>query len=121
MADATLTTLIVARLYPLILPQDPTVPAITYQVISGHRFHSTDGASGLSTPRIQFDCWAKTYLEAEALFEALRKRLDGFQGLAVSTKVQAAFFESERDDYDDAARLYRRSADFFVWYEEVTT
>lgn len=121
LADATLTTLIGTRMYPLVLPQDPTVPAITYQIISGHRFHSTDGACGLSTPRIQYDCWAATYLEVESLFEALRKRLDGYQGLAGSSQVQAAFFESERDDYEDEAKLYRRSADFFVWYEEATT
>ena len=121
LADSTLGGLIGTRLYPLKLPQDPTMPAITYQWISGARVHSTDGASGLSSPRIQFDCWALTYLEAEAVFEALRKRLDGFQGTAGASRIQAAFFESERDLYDDEARLYRRSTDFFVWYEEAVT
>lgn len=121
LADATLTTLISTRLYPGVLPQNPILPAMTYQWISGPRFHSTDGPSGLSNPRIQFDCWASTYLEAETVFTALRKRLDGYQGMAGSSRIQAAFLESERDEYEDEARLYRRSADFFVWYEEAVS
>jgi hypothetical protein len=103
---------------------------MTYQWISGERAHSLDGAIGLSSPRVQFDCWAKTYLQAETVFEAFRKRLDGFRGGMGSppTKVQGAFFDSERDMYDESADagsgsgvgLYRRSADFFLFYEEAT-
>ena len=121
LADATLGGLIGTRLYPLKLPQDPTVPAMTFQWISGQRAHAADGAVGLASPRVQFDCWAETYLEAEAVFEALRKRLDGFRGTAGSSRVQGAFFETERDDYEDEGRLYRRSADFFIWHEEAIT
>ena len=121
LADATLGGLIGTRLYPLKLPQDPTVPAMTFQWISGQRAHAADGAVGLASPRVQFDCWAETYLEVEAVFEALRKRLDGFRGTAGASRVQGAFFETERDDYEDEARLYRRSADFFIWHEEAIT
>ena len=121
LADVTLAALIGTRLYPLILPQDPTVPAITFQWISGQRAHAADGAVGLASPRVQFDCWAETYLDVEATFEALRKRLDGFQGAAGTSRIQGAFFETERDSYDDKVRLYGRSVDFFVWYEEAVT
>ena len=121
LADATLGGLIGTRLYPLKLPQDPTVPAMTFQWISGQRAHAADGAVGLASPRVQFDCWAETYLEVESVFEALRKRLDGFRGTAGASRVQGAFFETERDDYEDEARLYRRSADFFIWHEEAIT
>lgn len=121
LADATLGGLVGTRVYPVKLPQDPTVPAMTYQWISGERHHAASGAVGLASPRIQFDCWAKTYLEAESMLEALRKRLDGFSGTAGASKIQGAFFETERDSYEDASRLYGRSADFFVWYGEATT
>ena len=117
-ADATITGLIAARLYPIILPQEPTMPAMTYQWISGTRFHSMDGASKLSGPRVQFDCWAATYLDAEALFEALRKRLDGYRGPAGSSTIQGAFFSSERDLYESEPKLYRRSVDFFIFHTE---
>jgi hypothetical protein len=130
LADSALAALIGTRLHPLRLPQNPTLPAMTYQWVSGERAHALDGAVGLSSPRVQFDCWAGTYLQAEAVFEAFRKRLDGFRGDIGSTptKVQGAFFESERDMYEDSADagtgsgvgMYRRSADFFINFEEAT-
>src|SRR3972149_1809320 len=126
LADATLSGLIGTRFYPLRLPQNPTMPAMTYSWVGGDRDHSMTGPIGISSPRIQFDAWAMTYLSAEAVFEALRKRLDSFRGTAGSTKVQGAFFSVERDFYEDSADagtgsgigLYRRSSDFFVHYEE---
>ncbi len=121
LADATLTTLIGTRLYPLTLPQNPTLPAMTYQWVSGERVHTADGALGLSRPRIQFDAWATTYLVAESVFEALRKRLDAFRGAAGASIIQGAFFDSERDLYESEPKLYRRSVDFFVWHEEAVS
>lgn len=129
LADPILAGLIGGRLYPLRLPQRPAVPALTYQWISGHRVHSTDGASGLAGPRVQFDAWAATYLEVEAVMRAVRLRLDGYRGPAGDdSTIQGAFFASERDFDEDAAELgtgagealYRRSADFFIWHEEET-
>jgi hypothetical protein len=89
-----------------------------------------DGASGLASPRVQLDAWATTAREAKAVFEAVRKRLDGFRGPigSPSRAVQGAFLETERSGYEDAADagsgsgvgLYRRSTDFFIWYEEAT-
>lgn len=118
LADATLSGLIGTRLYPLKMPQKPTYPAITYQWVTGQRVHSTDGASGLAGPRVQFDCWAETYLAMESVFEALRLRLDGYQGAAGTTKVQGAFFDNERDLYEDKVEIYRRSVDYFIWHSE---
>lgn len=122
LADSTIASLIgsgsAARLYPVKLPQGPTMPAITYQTISGQRVHSADGASGLSGPRIQIDCWGSTYAQADALFEAVRKRLDGYRGPAGSKDIQGAFFDTERDFYEADAELYRKSADFIIWNTE---
>lgn len=122
LADATLTGLVGLRVHPAILPQSGPFPAITYQWTSGTRYQTSDGPVGLSRPRIQLDCWAETYLQAEAVFEALRRRLDGFVGVmggSPGTPVQGVFFESERDGpYEPEAKLYRRSADFFVFFEE---
>lgn len=132
LGDATIAGLIGSRLYPNILPQNPTLPAMTFTWISGVRFHHLTAAEGLAGPRIQFDCWARTYLGAEALFEALRLALDGFQGMIggppATQRIQGAFLDSDRDLYEESAEqgtgsgvgLYRRSADFLVYYEEGT-
>jgi len=119
-AGATVATLVGTRVYPSKLPQKPTLPAISYQRISGDRVHSTDGASGLARIQFQIDVWGSTYGSVDALFEAVRKRLDGYRGAVGAIVTQGIFLERERDMYDDEAELYRRSADFTVWTEEST-
>ena len=49
---AGLTSLVVSRIYPLILPQNPTLPAVTYQRIDGIREDGIAGSHGLAHPRI---------------------------------------------------------------------
>lgn len=124
LGDGTLSGLVGTRIYAGKLPQNPAFPAISITWISGLRTHTASGPIGLSRPRITFDTWAKTYLECESVFDALRKRLDGYQGPiggSPAHTVQGSFFDSERDGYESEPELYRRSADFFVWYEEATS
>lgn len=121
LADATVSGLIGARMYPAILPQDPTMPAITYQIISGDSVISHDGPAGLENPTIQIDCWAATYSGMDALFNAVRKRLNGASGAFSGVEVQGIFMVRKRDLYDDEAKLHRRTADYEVWNSEAVT
>ena len=118
LADAILSGLIASRLYPLKLPQKPTLPAVTYQRISGERVHDMSGASGLAEPRFQFDAWADKYLDAKSVADAIRKRLDGFKGLAETDTVQSALLESDRDFYEDDVKIWRVSMDYFIGFTE---
>lgn len=121
-ADAAINAIIGAmpntRVYPVRLPQNPTLPAITYFKVSGRRVHSSNGALGLSGPRFQIDCWASKYEDAHALAELVRKRIDGYSGVMGSETVQGVFFESERDLYEPEPDQYRVSRDYFIFFEE---
>lgn len=116
LADATIAGLIGTRLYPDILPQSPTMPALAYSVAGGVSVHSTDGASNLAGPRFQVDCWGATKNQAINLYNAVRKRLNGKR----TGNIQGAFLEGWRDLYDPQPQLYRRIADFMVWHTEAT-
>lgn len=120
-ADATVAGLVGTRIYPAILPQDPTYPAISYQYIAGASDISTDGPTGLANPTFQIDCWAPTYAAMDALFEAVRKRLNGYKGVAGGAAVQGVFLVRKRDLYDNDAKVHRRSADWSIWNEEAVT
>ncbi|MGF7429585.1 DUF3168 domain-containing protein [Thermoanaerobacterium thermosaccharolyticum] len=99
------------RIYPMILPQKPQFPAITYQKISGPRINSKSGDSGLSYPRIQFNCWGKTYLEAKqvamVVIDAMNKFTNG-----------EATIQDEHDSYEPDTNLFYISVDFIIWYNE---
>lgn len=120
LADATLAGLIGTRVYPMILPQNPTLPAVTYQVIDGTSDVTTDGPTGLANPRIQIDCWGATYGAMVPVFEAVRKRLNGYRGAAGGVTVQGIFLVRQRDLYDYDAKVYRRTADWSIWNGEPT-
>jgi len=120
LADTTVSGLIGARMYPVILPQAAVMPALTYQYITGDSVLSNDGPTGLEHPFFQVDAWGETYASMNALFEAVRILLNGFQGDAGGVSVQGIFLARKRDLYDDQGKLYRRVADYGIWNEEST-
>jgi len=113
-----------ARIYPIVLPQKPTFPAITYQDISTVRDRTAQGPSGLAFARIQFDCWAAAapgapgYASAKALLAAVRAALDGFTGNRAGVEIQDASMEGDRSSFNAGLHAYLSSADVEVWFEE---
>lgn len=111
-AHAGVSALVGTRIYPLLMPQTPVLPAITYQRISAEHIASIGGHSGLENPRIQIDIWALSYNTSKALAAqvraALTESMDGF----------AALLLTDLDDYEPETRIYRCSLDFSLWAEE---
>lgn len=68
---AAVSALISTRIYPETLPQEPTLPALKYDIISIERQHLIDFA----TVYIQYTSVATTHLGARALSDAVRKAL----------------------------------------------
>ena len=123
-AQAPITALIGsgndARFYPLVLPQDPVYPAITYQVISGPRDYTQDGADGVVRFRVQFNLYGANYAEAKALRDAVETTLSGLNNEPFGSPpviVKGVFLTNERDTYEQAlAQLppgapYRKTVD----------
>jgi len=110
-ADGGVSALVVARIYPLILPQDPTLPAITYARVTTSRIYSSEGYSNLDNAMIQVDCWASTYAGAKALGTAVLSAMDG-------SSTFSAVLIDERDMFEDDVEIYRVSMDFSTWNTE---
>lgn len=110
--------LVGARVYPQVLPQTPTYPAITYQRVSGGNMQSLAGPTGLGHPRVQIDCWAKTQAAVLALAKQVRIAFDGWNGSAGGVTVRACMFDQERDFYEPETSDYRVSMDFIFFYDE---
>jgi hypothetical protein len=114
------------RIFTARLPQGEVRASIVYSRISGQGDHHMQGPSGLDRPRAQVDCWAPTADAADLLARRVKARIDGYRGSVLwgenspeeAVVVKGIFFDSEREDYDDTAKLYRSSKDYFVWYAE---
>lgn len=118
-ADTTASSVIASRFYPLILPEDPVLPAATYQRISTVRSYTTTGPVTLSQIRLQIDTWAKSYAEAKAAAAGIRASLECFTGaLPDGTHVETITLDSSYDLYDDVDRTYRVTSDFLIFAVE---
>lgn len=125
-ANAGVNALISGRVYPNKLPQDVTLPAITYQRIDSPRIHAHDssGATGTARPRMQIDCWAggsEPYKSAKAISDAVRAALDGYRGTFGTVNpvtVQSALIQNERWNDQADAGVGRMTCDYIIWHLE---
>jgi hypothetical protein len=111
-----------ARLYPVLVPEDPTYPCASYQLISEVPRYLIDGSSAMNQIRFQIDTWSgglqnASYLTAKAVQAAIRAVLEGFTGL-LSDGSHVAWIEvvSARDLYEQNARCYRTSTDYMIYF-----
>lgn len=127
LADVTVAALVgSSRVYPGILPQGVTATSVVQNLISEDTDYHMQGASGLAAARIQIDGWAQGQDAAVALANAVKDRLSGFSGTVSfgsnspqdTASIKSIFAASARDDYDDTAKMHRRSRDYIVWYYE---
>lgn len=111
-----LKDLVSTRIYPVIMPQGATKPAVTYQLISAPREKAMVADPGLVTSRYQFTAWATTNFGARAVIKQVRLALERY-----SSGIMAnAFIETEYDVFDEAAILHGRGLDVIVNHTEDT-
>lgn len=115
-----------SRIYPGIMPQGITATSIVQNLITEGTAYHMQGDDGLMQARIQVDCWALTQDAAVALANLVFDRLSGYRGVVLfgsnspqeSIVMRGVFHDQGRDDYDDIAKLHRRSRDYLFWYAD---
>jgi len=105
------------RIYPLLLPQGATLPAVVFHRISTPRLHELE-RSFLPQGRFQFDCWAETFQGAKAVQEQVRLALDLYSGPMGEYTVEVAIVEDERDDYEPEMGRWRSMVEAVIWVVE---
>lgn len=117
LGDSRFTDLADTRLYPVLLPDDLQLPAVTYQRITTTRSYTTTGPITLSRVRLQFDIWASTYARTKQLQAALLAILED-RSLYAAAGIGSIQLDMATDGYEHDARLYRVSMDFIVFAAE---
>jgi hypothetical protein len=107
------STLISSRIYPVVLPQHPTYPCVTYSRVAGNRENDvSSGYCGLENVIIQVDAWAPTYDQVASLSSAV------ITAMCASTSFSCIAPNSPIDYYEDEIQIYRRTIDFSIWNRE---
>lgn len=118
-ADPGVSGLVGQRIYPIAMPQGTTLPAITYQRVSTVRIGSKQGPTGMAQPRLQINCWSKSYGDAKALADAVRVALDGYRGLmGGAVDVWETVVGTDVDLYEEDLGIYHVAVDVTIWHRE---
>lgn len=97
------------RHYPDVIAQGAVMPAVCFQLVAGQREQDLAGSCSLYNGRYQFDCYALTALQANALRVAVCAALEA------AVEEFAVVRGLEIDDYESATRRYRRTVEFSIW------
>lgn len=109
--DTAIKRRINTRIYPVVMPQGVTLPAVSYQRVSADQNDTLSGRSGLVNAHIVINCWARNYDEAKALAQEIRAAMDG-------VRTFRAVMVNELDGYDQDVSLFVVSQDFSCWGTE---
>lgn len=94
------------RIYPLLLPQKCTLPAVAYNKISINRTPALQADSDFCVQNVQLSCYAKSYAEVVHTANAIRNALKNYVGQMLDVFVQAVLTEFETENYDSATETY---------------
>lgn len=113
-ANAAVAEWIDSRCYPIRLPQEPVLPAITYQRIDAPRIVTHSGGGALVASRFQISCWAATYAEAIELAERVKAAFGNWHRAYGGT----AIVQTQADLYEPDTGVYHVPVDVILWYRE---
>ena len=107
-----LIALVGARIYCPRIPENGTLPAVSYSSRGGS---ATPYIPDMPNPSVQFDCWANDPIDAREIYRKLYDALQGIQNVAVgSNYILSAIEEGQGQDLvDEFIPNYFRTLCFF--------
>lgn len=102
------------RIYPTILPEHPTYPALTYQRISNT---GQDGTSNRKESRWQINCWSVSHFGSHTLAALVKAGLEEYHDMDQTPGIAWVRVVNELDDYDDEAEVFRVIVDVILHTE----
>lgn len=122
--DATIG--VAARVSPEFARTPTTYPYIVFYVETIDPILSHDGGSGLSRAVVRLECFGSTHVQARDVADAIRTKLQGFNGTSASTRIDLIKVEDGgRDDSimpddgsDTPERL--RTIVLAIWYADAS-
>ena len=110
LADPTLYALVGTRIYPVQLPLDCTLPALSYFQVS-EPFNRITG-----TPRFQIDIFSNDYSQVKQIKAAVENALNGYSGTINGHNIEIIVPLSSFESYDSETGVYHIPYDFKIIY-----
>lgn len=118
-AQSGITSIVSTRVYPVILPEKPTYPAITYRDDDHDIDESFDGNGILTRSDYFIDAWSTTHTGALTLAAAIKTALKNHSGSFGGINIQQLSIRTIPGMiYEDSVEAYRKTQLFTIWHDE---
>lgn len=124
-ADSPVNTAASGGVFPDVLPQGATYPAIRYSLVTEESVGHLSGKEGVAEAVISIDCYAATRLAATDLSDKVRLALDRYRGTISSVNILSSYVGTgshtfrEPPDNSDVG-VYRANRDYRLFFVETT-
>lgn len=119
-SDATVSGIVSARVYPIALPQDAMLPAISYSRVSTFDKSLThSGTNKAARTVLQISCWARSALAAKNLANAVKAVLHGYSGETSGETIFSSQVVNEVDLFDPEVGIYQIPVDVTVHHRDL--
>lgn len=103
-ASTLITSLTTTRIYPVIIPQNATLPHIVYNRVSGDQVNGLAGYLTMEKPKYQIDVYSDSYEQA--------RTLAGRVHTVLNSSTLSVVLLSDTDLYEDNVSQYRVTSDY---------
>lgn len=104
--DADVSAIIGDRIFPLVIPQEKALPAITYERVDTDPNDTKSGASTLDGDLIDLDLWGKDFAVLKDLAKKIRTTLDRFSGTRQGIIVQSIQYQNQVVGFSAEKNIY---------------
>jgi len=112
-----LSALVSTRIYPGLLKQNTTYPAVSYRRVSSERPSVMAADTGIVRARFQFDIWSNHYGDMISAKEQLRLALQRYRGTA-TVQILGTFILTDLDLYEEETQIHHGVVDVEINYRE---
>lgn len=113
---AGVSALVSDRIYPIVIPQNTTYPAIHYDDFSPVYYSAMGADATITATRFRVTAIDDSYSGAKALEVQILAALKRWSGTADGTTIVDVFHEVSNNIYDDDLGTYQTHIDFMVHY-----
>lgn len=106
------------QLYPFLLPQKCSFPAVAYFPVSVERIHCLSKDTRFVKQRVQFTSFGKTYYTALDTANCIQKELQDFSGEMNGLAIGSVLLMEESTNYESDTGLYAVTLEFEFQFEE---
>ena len=114
-SESDITDLVGTAIYPYVIPQDVSLPAIVYQQIAGVPGYTADGQDNLTPYELQVTCWDNSYSDVRELATKTKAALTAYSG----GNIDVIYITGEGDipSLEGDRTRFGKRIDIRIWYK----